>query len=328
MKFAIANQFFMIAHEAGVDYNRVLDAIRTNYPRAAGPARPRVRRRPVPAQGHDAAGRLHDRTLPAGPGRDAGQRGAADYVVDAMERRYGSLARPDVGILGMAFKADTDDIRASLSYKLRKLLALEGREVLCTDPYVADDRLVPLEEVMADAEILVLGAPHRAYRGLEVGGRDVVDVWGVTGRGHQAVKILVTGAAGFIGGYLVDELLEAGHEVVGLDNFSKYGRVTKSYDDHPAYRFVEGDAKDVGLLHRARGGLRPGRRRRRDDRRHHLLPRVRLRPAGRERADHGRDLRRRHRGASVRQRWRGSWSCRAAWSTSRPPSSRRRRARS
>jgi nucleoside-diphosphate-sugar epimerase len=62
------------------------------------------------------------------------------------------------------------------------------------------------------------------------------------------VKVLVTGAAGFICGYLVQELLDAGHDVVGLDNFSKYGRVAKSYDDHPRYRFVEGDAKDVALL--------------------------------------------------------------------------------
>jgi nucleoside-diphosphate-sugar epimerase len=62
------------------------------------------------------------------------------------------------------------------------------------------------------------------------------------------VKILVTGAAGFINGYLVPELLDAGHEVVGVDDFSKYGRLTKSYDDHPRYRFVEGDAKDVDLL--------------------------------------------------------------------------------
>ena len=62
------------------------------------------------------------------------------------------------------------------------------------------------------------------------------------------MKVLVTGAAGFICGYLVDELLAAGHEVVGLDNFSKYGRVAKSYDDNPRYRFVEGDAKDTALL--------------------------------------------------------------------------------
>jgi nucleoside-diphosphate-sugar epimerase len=62
------------------------------------------------------------------------------------------------------------------------------------------------------------------------------------------MRALVTGAAGFICGYLVEELLAAGHEVVGLDNFSKYGRVAKSYDGHPRYRFVEGDAKDVALL--------------------------------------------------------------------------------
>lgn len=62
------------------------------------------------------------------------------------------------------------------------------------------------------------------------------------------MRILVTGAAGFICGYVVEELLAAGHEVVGLDNHSKYGRVKRSFDDHPRYRFIEGDAKDVALL--------------------------------------------------------------------------------
>src|SRR5258706_8505687 len=64
------------------------------------------------------------------------------------------------------------------------------------------------------------------------------------------MRVLVTGAAGFICGYLVPELLDNGHEVVGVDNFSKYGRLARSYDDNPGYRFVEGDAKDTDLLRR------------------------------------------------------------------------------
>jgi UDP-glucose 4-epimerase len=61
-------------------------------------------------------------------------------------------------------------------------------------------------------------------------------------------KVLVSGSAGFIGGYLVEELLNKGYAVVGIDNFSKYGKVTKSYDDNPAYRFVEGDCRDTELM--------------------------------------------------------------------------------
>ena len=60
--------------------------------------------------------------------------------------------------------------------------------------------------------------------------------------------VLVSGSAGFIGGYLVEELISRGYQVVGVDNFSKYGRVSRSYDDHPAYQLVEGDAADLGLM--------------------------------------------------------------------------------
>jgi nucleoside-diphosphate-sugar epimerase len=62
------------------------------------------------------------------------------------------------------------------------------------------------------------------------------------------MKILITGSAGFIAGYLVEEMLSRGHIVYGIDNYSKYGRVEKSYDHHPNYHFVEGDAKDVALM--------------------------------------------------------------------------------
>ena len=62
------------------------------------------------------------------------------------------------------------------------------------------------------------------------------------------MKTLISGSSGFIGGYVVEELLQRGHEVIGVDNFSKYGRVAKSYDDHPNYTLVEGDARDADLM--------------------------------------------------------------------------------
>jgi UDP-N-acetyl-D-mannosaminuronic acid dehydrogenase len=107
--------------------------------------------------------------------------GLPAYIVEAMERRYGSLRGRKVGLLGMAFKAESDDIRSSLSYKMRKLLIWSGAHVLCTDPYVADPRLVPLDQVIAEAEILVVGVPHRVYRDANLGNRELVDIWGALG---------------------------------------------------------------------------------------------------------------------------------------------------
>jgi UDP-N-acetyl-D-mannosaminuronic acid dehydrogenase len=183
MKFAVANQFFMIAENAGIDYNKVLGAIRDDYPRAAD----------LPGPGFAAGPCLFKDTMqlaaftsdhfPLGQAAMQVNEGLPAYMVSALERREGGLAGRTVGILGMAFKAESDDPRASLSYKLRKLLTWAGARVICTDPYVTDDRLVPLEQVLAESDILVLGVPHKAYRGLVVGGRDVVDVWGAMGQG-------------------------------------------------------------------------------------------------------------------------------------------------
>jgi len=188
MKFAIANQFLMIADQAGVDYTNVLHAVRHDYPRAAD----------LPSPGFAAGPCLFKDTMqlaaftsdhfPMGQAAMQVNEGLPAYVVAALERRYGGLQGKTVGILGMAFKAESDDTRASLSYKLRKLLTWAGATVLCTDPHVQDDRLVPLERVVSESDVLVLGAPHREYRGLVVsgpagGGKDVVDVWGALGDG-------------------------------------------------------------------------------------------------------------------------------------------------
>jgi UDP-N-acetyl-D-mannosaminuronic acid dehydrogenase len=99
-----------------------------------------------------------------------------------MEKKY-ELSSMTVGILGMAFKADSDDVRSSLSYKLRRVLDFRARDVLTTDPHVTtDSRLVSLEEVLAKSDVLVLATPHAAYRDLEPR-VPVVDVWNFFGRG-------------------------------------------------------------------------------------------------------------------------------------------------
>jgi UDP-N-acetyl-D-mannosaminuronic acid dehydrogenase len=183
MKFAVANQFLMIAHQAGVDYENVLRAIREDYPRAAD----------LPGPGFAAGPCLFKDTMqlaaftsdhfPMGQAAMQINEGLPAYIVAALERRYGSLLNRRIGILGMAFKAESDDTRASLSFKLRKLLTWAGARVLCTDPYVVGPRFMSLDAVLAESETLILGAPHREYRGLQVGGRDVVDVWGAMGEG-------------------------------------------------------------------------------------------------------------------------------------------------
>ncbi len=183
MKFAVANQFLMIADQAGIDYTNVLHAIREDYPRAAD----------LPGPGFAAGPCLFKDTMqlaaftadhfPLGQAAMQVNEGLPAYIVSALDRRYGGLHGKTVGILGMAFKSESDDTRASLSYKLRKLLSWSGARVLATDPYVQDDRLVTLDRVLKESDVLILGAPHKAYRSLAVGGKDVVDVWGAMGEG-------------------------------------------------------------------------------------------------------------------------------------------------
>ncbi len=183
IQFATANQFYMIANAAGVDYSRVLEGMKKDYPRA----------RDIPSAGFAAGPCLLKDTMQlaafASDGFTLGQaalnvnQGLVNYLVEEMRNRYGDLRRLRVGLLGMAFKADSDDTRFSLSYKLKDILAFRAREVLTTDPYVTTDpNLAPIEEVMERSDLLVLCVPHTAYRRLDLKNKSVLDIWGFLNR--------------------------------------------------------------------------------------------------------------------------------------------------
>jgi UDP-N-acetyl-D-mannosaminuronic acid dehydrogenase len=179
IEFAVTNQFYLIAKSAGLDYQRILQAMKHNYPRA----------RNIPSPGYAAGPCLMKDTMQLtafarnefslGNAAMLVNEGLPLHIVDDLRRRY-DLGRMTVGLLGMAFKSEIDDIRASLSYKFKKVLNGYAREVLTTDPFVtADPDLLPFDEVVARSDILILCTPHGVYRTADLLGKPVIDVWGM-----------------------------------------------------------------------------------------------------------------------------------------------------
>ncbi len=100
------------------------------------------------------------------------------FIAGKLRQKHASLTDKTVGLLGMAFKGDSDDRRSSLAYKLKKVLVSQAKSVLTTDPFVTDDpELRPLDEVIQRSDVLVLCAPHKQYKTLNLTGKPVVDIW-------------------------------------------------------------------------------------------------------------------------------------------------------
>lgn len=183
IQFAASNQFYMIANSAGVDYDRVVVGMKKNYNRLRDFPRAGLAAGPCLLKDTMQLAAFSDNQFSLGHSAMTINEGLVLYLVDQMEKKY-SLKKLTVGLLGMAFKANSDDARASLSYKLKKVLEFHAKEVLTTDPHVITDKqLLPLKEVIRRSDVLVLCAPHDAYRGLKTGSKPVIDIWNFFGRG-------------------------------------------------------------------------------------------------------------------------------------------------
>jgi UDP-N-acetyl-D-mannosaminuronic acid dehydrogenase len=183
IQFATVNQFYMIAESQGADYGRIHEAITRDYPRLAHYPGPGFAAGPCLLKDTMQLASFYDHNFSLGLASVWVNEGLPDFLVRQLERRH-PLRELTVGILGMAFKGNNDDKRDSLSYKLRKLLRLKAKATLCTDPYIKDDDFLPLERVLDEADVIIVGAPHREYRGLKPppGKTDVVDVWATLGQ--------------------------------------------------------------------------------------------------------------------------------------------------
>lgn len=182
IKFAAANQFWMMANDSGVNFENVRDAIRFEYPRAAD----------FPAAGFTAGPCLFkdtmqlaafsNNTFALGNSAMMINEGLPLYLVERLSKQY-DLGNTKVGLLGMAFKGESDDNRSSLAYKLKRILKFKSGGVLTADPYVKNDfELVSQERVLAESDIVIISAPHLRYKELRIE-KPVVDIWNLRGNG-------------------------------------------------------------------------------------------------------------------------------------------------
>lgn len=182
IKFATANQLYIFANDFGLDYEQIRAALAFDYPRAADLPKAGFAAGPCLLKDTMQLATFSNNNFALGHTAMMINEGLPLYVVSKLETAY-PLADMVVGVLGMAFKEGSDDIRSSLSYKLKNILRFKAKDVLCSDPFVTvDPELVPLENLLALADILIVATPHPEYRNLDTS-LPIVDIWGSQGRG-------------------------------------------------------------------------------------------------------------------------------------------------
>ena len=182
IKFAAANQFYMIANNYNLNFYNIYHAMTHNYERAKDFPRPGLAAGPCLFKDAMQLGAFNSGDFYLGHTAMLINEGLPNYMTKKLKQKY-DLSTMTVGILGMAFKAGSDDIRESLSYKLKKIMQLEAKRVLCTDPHVKDERLLPLQKVLDESDIIIIATPHPEYKNIAIEDKIIADIWNVLGKG-------------------------------------------------------------------------------------------------------------------------------------------------
>jgi len=175
LEFAIANQFYMMVEKQGLDFYRILEAMKDDYPRARHFAGAGLAAGPCLFKDTMQLSAFHNNEFFLGHSAMLVNEGLPNFLVSQLEMKMGSLKGKKVGVMGLAFKADNDDIRESLSFKVKKLLEMKMAKVLVTDEFVPGT--MPLRKFLKEVDGVILGVPHSAYRKLKVK-KPYVDCWG------------------------------------------------------------------------------------------------------------------------------------------------------
>ncbi len=183
IQFSISNQFYQIVTQQGLDFYKIYDAVTYKYPRAQGFPPAGLTAGPCLFKDTMQLAAFSNNSFFLGHAAMLINEGLPNFIVQRLKDKY-YLKDKTVGILGMAFKANNDDRRESLSYKLKKILEIEAKKTLCTDVYIHEDGFVSAEELVTNSDIIILATPHREYTNLFIGDDKIlVDVWNFYGKG-------------------------------------------------------------------------------------------------------------------------------------------------
>lgn len=183
IQFATTNEFFMISSDAGVDYSKVHNLMTEGYER--GKSLPRAGFASGPCLLKDTQQLLAfgQNKFQIGNSAILINEGLALKIINIAEEIM-DLSECVVGVLGMAFKSDNDDIRSSLSYRVRKMLQLKAKKVLSSDPFVKNDyTLVEQEYLIQNSDLIIVCTPHSSYKHIDFGEKKVIDIWNIHGKG-------------------------------------------------------------------------------------------------------------------------------------------------